>query len=254
MIIIKEIFLILIILSLASSGYENNISSDEGQMCAKKMCTKKPVSKEQPYNNLSRSEKEVLKFVFYFVLNSGKTPVPKEIAGDLKRSEKDIIRTLAGLESKDILLRREGTQEIISIYPFSMEVTHHQIFLEDGKRLFAMCAVDALGMPAMFNRNIRIVSRCEKCNQKITVKIRNEEIVSNSHPNIMIWRTGREEGRPSAETCCPEINFFCSEGHIEEWKAENPELAEKGYAIQLKLAFPEIKRRWKNDGRSIGVR
>lgn len=188
------------------------------------------------------------------MLKSGKTPTPKEIARTLKRSKKDIIRTLDELESKDLLLRKKATQEIISIYPFSMKVTYHQIFLEDGKKLFAMCAVDALGMPAMFNRDVRIVSRCEKCKQKITVEIRNEEIVSNSHPAITIWRTKGEEGCPSAETCCPKINFFCSKEHVEQWKAENPELAEMGRVVALKLAFPEIKKRWKDDGKSIGLR
>lgn len=251
---IKAILLIFIFFSLAYYGYEDNISSDKGQMRTKKMCAKKPVSKEQPYNSLSLSEKEVLKFIFNFVLKSGKTPTPKEIARATKSSDKDIIHILDELESNDLLLRREGTQEIISIYPFSMEVTHHQIFLEDGKRLFAMCAVDALGMPAMFDKDIRIVSRCEKCKQKITVEIRNEEIVSKSHPTTLIWRTSRKEGRPSAETCCPEINFFCSEEHVKEWKAENPELAERGRAVPLKLAFPEIERRWKKDGKSIGFR
>ncbi|MFB0565619.1 MAG: organomercurial lyase [Candidatus Aminicenantaceae bacterium] len=223
-------------------------------MCNENTCAKKPVSNEQPYSNLRRSEKEVLRFILNFVLKSGKAPTPKRIGDTLKRPSKDIIRTLDELEGKDLLLRRKGTQEIVSIYPFSLEATPHQLFLEKGKRLFAMCAVDALGMPAMFKRDVRIGSRCGKCKHNITVEIRNEDIVSKSHPGIMIWRAGSQDSLPDAETCCPKINFFCSKEHVEEWKAKNPELVKSGQAVPLKLVYPEIKKHWKEYGKSIGVR
>lgn len=73
-----------------------------------------------------------------------------------------------------------------------------------------MCTVDVLGMPFMFNRDVKIVSQCEECKQEITIKIKNGEIVSMSHPSIMIWSPKHQESRPYAETCCPKVNFFCS--------------------------------------------
>lgn len=60
------------------------------------------------------------------------------MASSLKRSDKDVVRTLDELEGKDLLLRKKGTQEIISIYPFSLVPTEHQLFLEDGKS-YSLC-------------------------------------------------------------------------------------------------------------------
>ncbi|MFQ6115184.1 MAG: alkylmercury lyase family protein, partial [bacterium] len=202
---------------------------------------------------LSSVDVEVWRHIFQSVLKLGTTPTIKEMAISLNRSDKDVIRAIEELESKDHLLRKKGTQEIISIYPFSLTPTEHQIFLDDGRRLFAMCAVDALGMPIMFDRNVKIVSQCEECKQEITIEIKDEKIVSMSHPGIMIWSPRRRGARP-AETCCPKVNFFCSNNHLKEWEAKNPNLARIGHGVQLEQAFPRIKECWKRYGEAIGIR
>lgn len=217
------------------------------------MCIEEPTEKEQCGGELTPMEKEVLKHLFESVLKFGRVPTIKEMAISLKRSDKDVIRTIDELEGKDHLLRRKGTQEVISIYPFSLIPTEHQIFLEDGKRLFAMCAVDALGMPIMFNRNVKIVSQCEECKQEITIEIKNGETVSMSHPSIMIWSPKHQEARP-AETCCPKVNFFCSNEHLDEWETKNPDLVRIGHSDQLEQAFPRIKECWKRYGKTLGFR
>lgn len=250
----RGILLIPISVLLSYTGCEDKITQDGGQMCAEKACVKKPVSNNQITRAPSDSERKLLKVIFDSVIQSGRVPTPERISDELKTSVDDVIHLLNGLESKDLLLRKEGTQKIISIYPFSMDETHHQILLESGRRLFAMCAVDALGMPAMFNMDVGIISRCEKCKQEITIRIIDQEIASKSHPDIKIWRMSREKPRSSAETCCPRINFFCSNKHVEQWKAENPGLAGKGFVASLELAFPKIKKQWKEYGESIGVR
>lgn len=215
------------------------------------MSTNKSTQEEQCCYALTSREIEILKYIFQTILKFGRTPTTTEMRLALKKSHGNIIRILNELEKKDILLRKRGTQEIVSIYPLSLKPTEHQILLENGKRLFAMCAVDALGMPIMFNRNIKVVSRCEKCKQEITIEIKNEEITGFSHPNIMIWSPGRQIA-PAAENCCPSVDFFCCKKHLEEWIKENPNLM--GKISEIKQSFPRIKRCWKVYGEMLGFR
>jgi len=215
------------------------------------MITNKSTQEEQCCCALTSEEVEILKYIFQTILKFGRTPTTTEMKLALKKSDGNIIRTLNELEKKDILLREKGTQEIVSIYPLSLKPTEHQILLENGKRLFAICAVDALGMPIMFDRDIKIVSQCEKCKQKITIEIKNGKIEWVSHPNIMIWSPDHQIA-PAAEVCCPSVNFFCCKEHLEEWTKENPDL--NGKISEIKQAFPRIEQCWKVYGETLGFR
>lgn len=215
------------------------------------MGANRSVEEEQCRCVLTSREIEVLKCIFETILKTEKTPTIREMRLSLKKSDEYIIHTLDELEKKDILLRKRGTKEIVSIYPLSLTPTEHRIILENGKRLFAMCAVDALGMPIMFNRKAKIVSRCEKCKQEITIEIENEEIAWISHPDIMIWSPGRQIA-PAAEITCPSVNFFCCKEHLEEWIKENPDLI--GKISEIEQGFPRIKQCWRLYGEALGLR
>lgn len=151
-------------------------------------------------------------------------------------------------------MRKKGTQEIVSIYPVSLKPTEHQIFLEDGTKLFAMCAVDALGMPIMFNKNVRVVSRCEECKSEMVFEIKNEEIIFMSHPDATVCRPKRQV-YSAAETCCPLVNFFCSKKHANEWIVKNSELINNiNPIVSVQQGFPKIKTCWKRYGEMLGFR
>ena len=203
---------------------------------------------------LTPLENQTLRGIFKAILTSGEAPAVKKLGKILKASDEETIRVLDSLEDMDMLLRKRRTQEIVSIYPFSLVPTRHRIILEDGKKLFAMCAVDALGMPSMFDQNVKIVSRCEWCKSEITVDIRDGEVVSRSHPDIQIWNVEKPGEGHDAETCCPIISFFCSPEHFGKWKDENSDLTRRGRGEPLKQAYPHIRKRWRRYGEAIGVR
>jgi hypothetical protein len=204
---------------------------------------------------LGAGETEVLGSIFRFVLKHGKSPTVADLRLSLKSSDEEIIRALDELERKgDFLLRKRGTQEVVSIYPFSMKPTEHRIFLEDGTKLFAMCAVDALGVPIMFNNNVRVVSRCGECGSEMVFEIKNEEIVFMSHPDATICSPKRQV-YPAAETCCPLVNFFCSMKHANEWVAKNSELINNiNPIVSVQQGFSKGKACWKRYGELLGFR
>ncbi|MGB7063069.1 MAG: organomercurial lyase [Candidatus Zixiibacteriota bacterium] len=202
---------------------------------------------------LTALEKEVLRDIFKTILASGKAPTVEELGVSLEKSDDEITRVLDTLEEMDLLLRRKGTQEVVSIYPFSLLPTRHQIVLEEGEKLFAMCAVDAVGMPGMFDKNIKVTSQCDWCKTEITIEIKDGEISATSHADLQIWNV-EGQGGPDAETCCPVICFFCSGEHFGKWKDENSDLAKKGRGEPLEQAYPDIRNRWRQYGEAIGVR
>jgi hypothetical protein len=204
---------------------------------------------------LKPEETEILSSIFRFILKHGKCPTIEQLRSSLKRSDEEIIGAIDELEKKgDFLLRKRGTQQIVSIYPVSLKPTEHRVLLETGTRLFAMCAVDALGMPIMFNKNGRIISRCEECKSEMIFEIKNEEIIFMSHPDAMIC-SPRRQVYPAAETCCPFVNFFCSKKHADEWVAKNSELVDNiNPIVSVRLGFPKIKECWKPYGELLGLR
>ncbi len=202
---------------------------------------------------LAPLEKAALGHIFRSIIQSGNAATVDELRVYMDKSEKNVKGILDDLEKKDLLLRRKGTQNIVSIYPFSLRPTKHKVILEDGKRLFAMCAVDALGVPNMFKKDVKVISECARCGQKVTVEVKNQEIAAKSHPQIMIWNLEAREGT-AAETCCPIINFFCSDDHFREWASDNNEVSRKGKGERLEQAYPDIKERWQRYGEEVGVR
>ncbi len=202
---------------------------------------------------LAPLEKEALSHIFKVIVRSGMAPTAEELRLHLKKSVNGTIDVLDSLEEKDLLLRKKGTQRIISIYPFSLTATSHRVILEGGKQLFAMCAVDAVGVSSMFDKDVKVISLCGWCKQEVTIEIKNGEIIKKSHPHTMIWNLERQEG-PAAETCCPMINFFCSNEHFAEWESANPDLSKAGQGDLLEQAYQDIKERWKSYGERVGVR
>jgi hypothetical protein len=203
---------------------------------------------------LGPEETKVLSSIFKFILECGKSPTLEQLRLSLGKSDKEIIRALDELEKKDLLVRKKATQEMACVYPVSLKPTEHRVFLENGAKLFAMCAVDALGMPIIFNNNARVISRCEECRSNMVFEIKNEEIVSTSHQDAVICSPKRQV-YPAAETCCPFINFFCTREHAEEWVAKNSRLIDNiDPIVSVQQRFPKIKTCWVSYGELLGFR
>jgi predicted Zn-ribbon and HTH transcriptional regulator len=203
---------------------------------------------------LTPLESQTLREIFRAILTSGKAPTLEELGRVLKTSGEETIRVLDSLEEMDLLLRKRGTQRIVSIYPFSLVPTRHHVILEDGRKLFAMCAVDAVGMPNMFDENVKVVSQCDWCKSEITIGIKDGQVATMSRPDIQIWNLEKPGEGPDAEVCCPAISFFCSVEHFGKWRDKNSDLAKRGRGEPLKQAYPDIRKRWTRYGEAIGVR
>ena len=95
---------------------------------------------------------------------------------------------------------------------------------------YAMCAIDALGMPFMLGQGVRIRSTCYFCGTPVTVDIAEGVLQGFSPSTLAVWLS-EQDGCCVAEVRCPVMNFFCEEAHLQAWHATTPQ--ERGGSLTL---------------------
>ena len=180
---------------------------------------------------LTPQENEIRKFILKNFAKHGSPPTERQIMDGLRiKSLADVERTTEKLYHADILAKQDG--RIVSSYPFSAAETRHRVRFKDGHEVFALCAVDALGIHAMLGEDITIMSRCVECDSNIQIVIEDGKIVSSTPDGIVTYVNGGDMCGRVSDTCCPHINFFCSDDDLCMWMWTNPEF-ENGETCSL---------------------
>ena len=90
------------------------------------------------------------------VAGSGLPPV-SEAGASVELGEDRARAALAALAAAELVaVDRDGA--VVGLFPLSAVPTRHVVHLSDGRQLHAMCAVDALGVPAMLRQPATVVS------------------------------------------------------------------------------------------------
>jgi hypothetical protein len=117
-------------------------------------------------------------FIYHHIASKGRAPRVSEIARGLKISP---ARTKSGVtrlaESHAIVLQDNG--EIWRAAPFSAVPTTFPV--QVGRRTYyGNCIWDALGIPAMLNKDATISSSCACCNFDMPLHVRSGKLVDKS--------------------------------------------------------------------------
>jgi len=138
-------------------------------------------------------------------------------------SESELRTLLARLQARDAVVLSPASGEIVGAYPFTDRVTEHQVTL-GAVTLRAMCAIDALGIGSMYDEDIEIRSRCRHCAApiEITTTDRGRAIALCRPTTAVVWSSAGYEHSCAANSLCTEIAFFCSDAHLQQWRANRP--------------------------------
>jgi hypothetical protein len=150
-------------------------------------------------------------------------------------------RTLALLAQEDCVQRDPTTGAIRAAYPFSGVPTPHRVVLPahdsaaPPAQLYAMCALDALGIPLMLRRGAEITSADALTGDEVRVTLAPSATgePGNGGAGLAGWTASwepptsvifarREEhdcAGDASGACCPVINFFATAAHAQEWVA-----------------------------------
>ncbi len=179
------------------------------------------------------TKETVLKVVLENFPTLGRAPATPELTEMLETLEMaEVSQALVELERDDAIVREEGTGRIIAAYPYSDIETSHCVIFGDGVNVWAMCALDALGIHFMTKKNIIIESTCPQSGTQIKLRLENGQVTSLEPAEVTVWLAERKSGEKyDAITSCPGTNFFSSREALRDWKQQAGEL--KGQQLSL---------------------
>ena len=100
--------------------------------------------------------------------------------------------------------------EIRAAYPFSPVRTPIRVTWTGGPVVYAMCAIDALGMSAMLGRPVTITAAEPDTGRIITVHAHGSRARWHPRTAAVFAGSAGDACRPAAERSCGYINFFAS--------------------------------------------
>jgi len=180
----------------------------------------------------------VLKAILESFPLNGKAPSKWELAQILGLSDiAEVTSYLDELERDDAILRDKRTGEIIVAYPYSSGETRHRVTVAERMNVWAMCAIDALGIHFMVRKDTRIESTCPQLGIPIIIHLHKGGVSSVEPSTTVVWRTDkRADECHDATTCCPGTNFFSSCEALEQWKRRRRDASGEFFTLQRAVA------------------
>jgi hypothetical protein len=136
----------------------------------------------------------------------------------------DVAEVVGELADGDFLYLDQAGQ-ITAAYPFSALATRHRVQIAGRTAVFAMCAIDALGISAMTGLQVVIESVDPVTGELVTVHVDQADATWDPATAVVyVGRTGDECAGPSASVCCGYMNFFATREAAAAWAAAHPEI------------------------------
>jgi hypothetical protein len=155
-------------------------------------------------------------------VQAGTAPAIADLAGYAAPFE--VSQVLGELADGDFL-SLDHAGHIVAAYPFSALPTRHQVRIAGNATVFAMCAIDALGISAMTGCPAVIKSADPSTGEPVTVEVDGARGTWDPVTAVVYaGRAGSQCAGPSASVCCGYINFFATEAAAAAWAASHPEI------------------------------
>lgn len=183
-------------------------------------------------------------------LTQGSPPDQPQLRAAATAAGVDLARGLADLTARDLLVADAATGRVSAAYPFSGTPTAHQVTIEDGPTVYAMCAVDAIGIPFMVDRAVTVASREPTSGEPIRLHIEptTGQVVADP-VGVVVFVGSTGGGGAACERACPFVNFFRSEEAVTHYRATHPEL--DGRTLSLPETVEASKRLFGNRSQDL---
>ncbi|MCR5877600.1 alkylmercury lyase family protein [Phenylobacterium sp. J367] len=167
----------------------------------------------------------------------GRAPATADVAAAAGLTLDGAASVLRRLSGRDLLILDAGGR-ISGAYPFTDGPTEHHVEA-NGLTLGAMCAIDALGIGAMLERDVVIHSACRHCARPLTIRTRcyGREVDQVEPSGIVVWSGHRYAAGCAASSLCTVQAFFCDDAHLEAWRANSPAASREGVRLSLAEAL-----------------
>lgn len=169
-----------------------------------------------------RGLREVHQAVLRHFAATGFAPGASALAAAAAEAGRPVRDVLAELAAEDFLTLN-GSGRIEAAYPFSAVPTPHRVRLANGVEVWAMCAIDALGVAAMLHQDVAITSCDPVDGRPVTVTFTG----GTAHwdpADAVVFVGQREQTGPAATVCCGALNFFAEPSTAEAWARQHPDI------------------------------
>ena len=133
----------------------------------------------------------VRRYVYGRLAEGEPAPSVAETAAALGVAADEAERSYRRLHDRRALVLRPGTSEIWMAHPFSAVPTDYAVEAADGRRWWANCAWDALGIPAATAADARATTRCADCGEPIELEVRGGEVVTGEAVTLFVVPAAR---------------------------------------------------------------
>lgn len=129
---------------------------------------------------------------------TARPPTLTELATGLGVNLFAVEEALTRLHRAHAIVLAPGSHHVWMAHPFSAVPTAYPVEL-DGRRYWANCAWDALGIPAMMGKDASAATVCPDCNERVTIPVAFRDRSGRS----------RDKGRPTSDpgSSCWEAAF-----------------------------------------------
>ncbi|MGW5666358.1 alkylmercury lyase family protein [Micromonospora sp. NPDC003776] len=172
--------------------------------------------------HLPDSLRQVHRAILRHFAATGTAPTDADIRAAAGGTDLDTAKALRELAGEDLVAVDSGGR-LVAAYPFSPTPTPHRVSFGDVQ-VFAMCAIDALGVPFMLGTDAAITSADPHTGQPVRVAITDGAATFQPAEAVIVYASTGDAGR-SVDTCCSTINFFTSASGAQAWINAHPSLA-----------------------------
>jgi hypothetical protein len=145
-------------------------------------------------------------------------PEPQRLREWAHQLDIELDAALDQLIAVDLVEADPATARVLGAYPFSAIPRGHKVQLAGGPTVESYCAIDALGIPAMLDRDVVISSRDPDIGEPIRITVINGQASWRPDKTVVVVGSDRSCG-PSACCRCPFITFHSSPataaGHLQ---------------------------------------
>lgn len=152
---------------------------------------------------------------------TGRPPASEDLTAAARPFGRTVTAILAELAAEDFLTL-DADSQIRAAYPFSAVPTPHQVRFRDGTTAWSMCAIDALGIPAMLDTDAEITSTDPVTGEPVTITFTDGHTTWQPHSAVVYVGQLTRSG-PAAEVTCSALNFFTSRTSAHAWAEQHPE-------------------------------
>ena len=173
---------------------------------------------------LSGSARQVHRAVLAAFAATGQPPPKAEIERLVAAVGGDPDQVREELTSAD-LLAFTASGEIRAAYPFSPVPTPIRVAWTDRPGVYAMCAIDALGMSAMLGRPVTITAAEPDTGRAIRVTVDGDRARWSLRTAVVFAGAVGDASCPSVDRCCGYISFFATSRAARAWASRHPEIS-----------------------------